>query len=916
MSREPDRRTPSEANEVETVVVTVPEMDCPSCAAKITKSVESLDGVETIDPEVMTGTVTTTYHPDQVGQTTIIDRIEAAGYDVQSIPERESTSFSVPDMDCPSCASKITTSVEQLSGIEAIDPEVTTGTVHVEYDSSQTNTEQISERIEAAGYAIETEHAERTATFDVPDMDCPSCAGKIENALNKLEGILSYNTQPTTGTVTVTYDPDTVTQSDLTDAIEGAGYAVEGSRTEGATSQETRPHENPSAVWRSTRALKVYTGAAFLALGLAVEYLLPSLNVVLATGFGQAITLTEVFYILGIIAGGERIIRNGYYSARNLSLDIDLLMSLGIIGAVTASLIFGKSLYFEGGTLAVLFSFAQLMERYSMGRARSSLDELMELAPETATVRRDGEEQTLHIDDVRIDDVVIVRPGDKIPMDGEVIEGESAVNQAPITGESVPVDKTEGEEVYAGTINEEGYLEVRVTSTAPENTIARIIEMVEDAQREKTDHEQFVDRFAGYYTPVVVSLAVALAFIQPLVFDATWRTGFVHGLTLLVLACPCAIVISTPVSVVSGITSAAKNGVLIKSGPDLEAMGDVDTIAIDKTGTLTKGELTVTDVIPLEETASEEVLRTAQSLEARSEHPIAAAISDAGSAEGISERSIENFESLTGKGVTGTIDDEQYYIGKPELFEDLGFDLGHVHVATDGGVAMTTAECDHGQYLDLMAKTVPNLQNNGKTVVFVGTDDRLLGLLAVADEVRPGARETIEQLHNHGIERVVMLTGDNEGTARAIAEQIGVDDYRAELLPDEKVQAVEELLEQSDGVAMVGDGINDAPALATATVGIAMGAAGTDTALETADIALLSDDLTKLPYLAGLSQKATSVIRQNIWVSLGIKMLLAIGVPFGLVNVIVAVVVGDMGMSIGVTTNAMRLSRLKPSRFF
>ncbi|MFH5801847.1 heavy metal translocating P-type ATPase [Haladaptatus sp. CMAA 1911] len=915
MSRESDQRTPSDTADVETTVVAVPEMDCPSCAAKITKSVESLDGVESIDPEVMTGTVTITYHPDQIDQSAIIGRIEAAGYDVQSIPKRESASFSVPDMDCPSCASKISTSVEQLAGIEVIDPEVTTGTVHVEYDSSQTDTEQISERIEAAGYAIETEHVERTATFDVPDMDCPSCAGKIENALDKLEGILSYDTQPTTGTVSVTYDPNTVTQNDLINAIEGAGYAVEGSRTEGATSQETRPHENPSAVWRSTRALKVYTGTAFLALGLAVEYLLPSLNIVLATGFGQAITLTEVFYILGIIAGGERIIRNGYYSARNLSLDIDLLMSLGILGAVAASLIFGESLYFEGGTLAVLFSFAQLMERYSMGRARSSLDELMELAPETATVRRNGDEQTLHIDDVRVGDVVIVRPGDKIPMDGEVIEGESAVNQAPITGESVPVDKTEDEEVYAGTINEEGYLEVRVTSTAAENTIARIIEMVEDAQREKTDHEQFVDRFASYYTPVVVSLAVALVFVQPLVFDATWRAGFVHGLTLLVLACPCAMVISTPVSVVSGITSAAKNGVLIKSGPDLEAMGDVDVVAFDKTGTLTKGELTVTDVVPLEGTSRKEVLRTAQSLEARSEHPIAAAISDAGAAEGIPERSIENFESLTGKGVTGTIDDEQYYIGKPELFENLGFDLGHVHVATDGGVAMTTAECDHGQYLDLMAETVPSLQNDGKTVVFVGADNRLLGLIAVADEIRPGAHETVEQLHNHGIERVVMLTGDNEGTAQAIAEQIGVDGYRAELLPDEKVQAIEELIEQSDGVAMVGDGINDAPALATATVGIAMGAAGTDTALETADIALLSDDLTKLPYLAGLSQTATSVIRQNIWTSLGIKALLAIGVPFGLVNVIVAVVVGDMGMSIGVTANAMRLSRLKPSRF-
>lgn len=367
----------------------------------------------------------------------------------------ETVSFVVPEMDCPSCAKKIASSVQQLAGIEVIDPEVTTGTVYVEYDPSQTDTERIVDRIEAAGYTVETQRSERTDTFDVPDMDCPSCAGKIENALDRREGVLSYDTQPTTGTVVVTYDPSMATPTDLVGSIEGAGYPVEGTRTEDSANRASRLREDPSAVWWSTRALKVYTGAAFLALGLVVEFLLPSLNVVLATGFGQEIVLMELFYIVGIAAGGETILRNGYYSARNLSLDIDLLMSLGVLGAVVASFVFGESLYFEGGTLAVLFSFAQLMERYSMGRARRSLDELIDLAPETATVRRDGDERTLGVDDLRIGDVVVVRPGEKIPMDGEVIEGESAVNQAPITGESVPVDKTEGNEVYAGTINEE-----------------------------------------------------------------------------------------------------------------------------------------------------------------------------------------------------------------------------------------------------------------------------------------------------------------------------------------------------------------------------------------------------------------------------------------------------------------------------
>lgn len=915
MSKESDRHTlSSEGEHLESASFDVPEMDCPSCAEKITKSVTSLTGIETVEPRVMSGNVTVAYNSENTSQAAIADRIEAAGYTVRSNEEPDSASFSVPEMDCPSCAGKITSSIEQLSGIRTVEPEVTSGSVHVEYDSSKARAEQIHERIEAAGYSVETSQNERTDTFDVPEMDCASCAGKIDNALEARDGIRSFETQPTTGTVTVTYDPDQLPQPRIIDIIEGAGYPVEGTRTEGAGFGDTRQQDDPSDIWRSTRTLKVYTGGLFLVLGLAVEFLVPAFDVTLISTLGQEFVLAELLYLIGIVAGGERIIRNGYYSARNVSLDIDLLMSLGILGAVAASLIFGESLYFEGGTLAVLFSVAQLMERYSMGQARSSLTELMELAPETATVRRDGDEVTLPVGDIAIGDVVIVRPGEKIPMDGEIIDGESAVNQSPITGESVPVDKTSGDEVYAGTINEEGYLEVRVSATAADNTIARIVDLVEDAQREKTDHERFVDRFASYYTPVVVTAAIALVFVQPLVFDATWRTGFVQGLTLLVLACPCAMVISTPVTVVSGITSAARNGVLIKSGPNLEAMGDVDVVAIDKTGTLTKGELTVTDVLPLGDADRETVLQNAGRIEARSEHPIAEAIVEAANRETATNRSVESFESVTGKGVTGVIDGEQYYVGKPGLFEELGFDLNHVHVATDGGVAMGDQQCEHGEYLDL-AEEAPRLQQEGKTVVFAGTESRLDGIIAVADEVRPGAQRAIEQLHANGIERIVMLTGDNEGTARAIAEQVGVDEYRAELLPDEKVAVIEKLVAEYDGVAMVGDGINDAPALATATVGIAMGAAGTDTALETADIALMGDDLTKLPYLYGLSGQASSVIQQNIWASLGVKALLAIGVPFGLVNVIVAVVVGDMGMSIGVTANAMRLSRLKPDRF-
>ena len=547
-----------------------------------------------------------------------------------------------------------------------------------------------------------------------------------------------------------------------------------------------------------------------------------------------------------------------------------------------------------------------------MDRARDSLAELVSLSPETAVVKRDGDETELPVEEVAVGDIVVVEPGEKVPMDGDVTEGSSTVNQAPITGESVPVEKTQGEEVYAGTVNQQGYLEVEVTAESSENTLARIVELVEGAQAKKTDRERFVERFSAYYTPIVVAAALLTAGVPPL-FGAAWETWFLRGISLLVIACPCAFVISTPVSVVSGVTSAARNGVLIKGGTHLEAMGAVDAVAFDKTGTLTAGELEVTDVIPLNDNDEASVLRCARGLEARSEHPVGTAIAEKAAERGIEKRDIDAFEAITGKGVRARLDGISHYAGTPALFEELGFDLDHVHLATDGGVLdETTSRCaGREDCLDLLAETVPRLQSEGKTVVLVGTDEELEGVIGVADAVRPAAREVVASLRKAGL-RTVMLTGDNEGTARAVADAVGVDEFRAECLPEEKVAAIEELESEYGTVAMVGDGVNDAPALATASVGIAMGAAGSDTAIETADIALLGDDLSKLPYLHDLSRTATRVIRQNVWGSLGVKALLAVGVPLGYVSVALAILAGDVGMTSAVTANALRLARLAP----
>jgi len=819
--------------------------------------------------------------------------------------------LSVPEMDCPSCAGKVEASVRELAGIEAIDPQVATGRLTVEYDEAETDVDTIAARVEAAGYTVVDDGGE-TLRFSVPEMDCASCAGKVESALGAVDGIRAIETRPTTGTAVVTYDRDATTEGDLVAAIESAGYEVTETTAEGETA--TGGTDESGSLWTSSRALKTWVSGVFVAVGLLFEFLLRGANAQVGSVLGSPLHVADALFLVAVATGGQEILRNGYYSLRNRNLDIDLLMSIAILGALTASLAFGRALYFEAATLAFLFSVAELLERYSMDRARNSLAELMDLSPDEATVLRDGEEVTVPVDEVRVGDTVVIRPGEKIPMDGEVIDGTSAVNQAPITGESVPVDKTEGDEVYAGTINEEGYLEVQVTAAASDNTLSRIVQMVEDAQSNKTEREQFVERFSAYYTPVVVAFAVLVTLTSPAVFGVTWSTAVVYGLTLLVLACPCAFVISTPVSVVSGITSAAKNGVLIKGGNHLEAMGAVDVVAFDKTGTLTKGELTVTDVIPLNGNTEDEVLQCARGLEQRSEHPIGEAIVAQAGTAGVGSTEIDDFESITGKGVRADLDGTPHYAGKPGLFDDLDFDLSHVHATTDGGVVTKTAQqlCERNNCLDLLADTVPELQAEGKTVVIVGTDDEIEGIIAVADEVRPEAKAAVSRLRDLGVERTVMLTGDNERTAGAIAREVGVDDYRAELLPDEKVAAIEDLVAEYDGVAMVGDGINDAPALASATVGVAMGAAGTDTALETADIALMSDDLSKLPYLYELANDANGVIRQNIWASLAVKAGLALAVPFGYVPIWIAVLAGDAGMTTAVTGNAMRLSRIRP----
>ena len=738
--------------------------------------------------------------------------------------------------------------------------------------------------------------------LSVPDMDCSSCAGKVDAALADVEGVYGVETRPTAGVAVVEYDPGAIDADGIVGHVEAAGYGVTG--TDGMASQ--------AAVWTGRRAYATYAGAVAMLAGFVV--LLGPVTDPLVLDVGRETALSDALFVLGAVVAGGPVARAGLRSARLRELDIDLLMGTAILAAMAVGY------HIEAATLAVLFSLAELLEAHAMDRTRESIRELLALSPDTATVRRGGEEASVPAASVRTGEVVVVRPGERIPVDGDVLEGKSAVDESPITGESVPVDKTGGDEVYAGSVAEGGYLEIEATAAGDETTLSRVVDLVESAESRRTDAERLVDRFAGYYTPAVVAGAVATVLIPPLFFGGAWGTWFVRGLTLLVVACPCAFVISTPVTVVSGLTSAARNGVLIEGGDHLERMGEVDTVAFDKTGTLTTGDLAVTDVVPAAGHDEADVLATAAGVERHSEHPIGAAIVERAREAGVDVPEASDFESLTGRGVRADLGGTRY-VGKPELFAELGHDLGHTHLRTDGGAAAAEADgaavgdpaCERPGCVDLRAGTIAGLQSDGKTAVLVGTETELYGVVAVADTVRPEARAVVGALADAGV-RTVMLTGDNERTARAVGEAVGIETVRADLLPEAKLDAIEGLIEDGT-VAMVGDGINDAPALARADVGVAMGAAGTDAALETADIALMADDLGGVPYSLRLARGANDIIKQNIAASLAVKAVLAVGAPLGYVSVILAVLVGDMGMSLGVTSNAFRLGRVDPVEY-
>ncbi len=773
----------------------------------------------------------------------------ATGSDIE-----ETAEYRVYGMDCPSCAATIEKSLKTLNDIQHVAINYNTGKLQVAA-ASESALSLIPNSVERLGFSIEPiQSNKKMKTYLIEGMDCAACANTIVNHLKTVPAVKDVRVNFSTGKAQIEHDNEA---DDIIKEVSKAGYTAT-LVTSSRQPAESRHHKGKNG--------PIIFSGILIALGF------------IGSHTGIASYMTTVLYAIAMIVSGYKPAKSAYYGIKSRSLDMNVLMTVAALGAA----VIGE--WLEGATVVWLFALGVALQTRSIEQTRNSIRGLMDLAPSEAWVKENGQLIKKAAEDISIGSTIVVKPGDRIPLDGEIINGESSINQAPITGESIPVDKVMGDAVYAGTINESGSLEIKVTKLVEDTTIAKIIHLVEEAQEKKAPTQAFVDKFATIYTPIVFILALFIMVIPPL-FDGAWSEWFYKGLELLVVACPCALVISTPVAIVSAIGNAAKNGVLIKGGTFLEKAGAINAIAFDKTGTLTEGKPAVSEVVSL---AAEEnqLLAITKTLEDYSNHPIARAIVDYTAKKKVVSLQGSNFKILTGKGVQATIQDTVYYAGNAKLFSDLGTPLTHCW------------------------SQIEKLQNEGKTIIIVGTAKSVLGIISVADTIRHTTVSALESLKQNGMQQIVMLTGDNEGTAKMIASQSRVDRYFADLLPEDKVKAIQQLQHEGYQTAMVGDGINDAPALATADLGIAMGGAGTDTAMETADIVLMADNLEKLPHTMKLSRKALAVIKQNIWFSIIVKVIALAFIFPGWLTLWIAVL-SDTGAALLVILNSLRLLKMK-----
>jgi len=788
-------------------------------------------------------------------------------------PLHASLELNISGMDCSSCAKHLESVVKEFVGVIKVTILLAECRVVVLFDPAKTTPTLIRESIESAGYAIITEGYEnaveteatirqpkiaakagREDQLHIENMDCPTEEALIRNKLKGFPGITGLEFNLLQRNLTIFHTLPSL--DSVVDALKAIGMQVGAVET-----QDELPKEEKTNWWPL-----IVSGLAAL-----------SAEIIELATVGHH-WLTLLLALVAILTGGLKTYKKGWIALRNRNLNINALMSIAVTGALLIRQ------WPEAAMVMFLFALAEVIEARSLDRARNAIRGLMAITPESATVQLlDGTWGEIPAKDVALESIVRVRPGERIALDGVVIEGNSTVDQAPITGESLPVDKCPGEPVFAGTINQAGSFLFRVTAVVTNSTLTRIIHAVEAAQGSRAPTQRFVDQFARVYTPAVFAVALAVAVIPPLAFGGTWLEWVYKSLVLLVIACPCALVISTPVTIVSGLASAARHGILIKGGVYLEEGRKLTWLALDKTGTITHGKPAQTDFEVLGDFAPEEARCLAASLASRSDHPVSRAIAVAAEADGITAREVTDFSALAGRGVSGRIGDRVYYLGNSRLIAEKGFAEPNI------------------------SSRIITLERQGKSVVLLTDDTRPLALFGVADTIKESSREAIADLHRLGV-RTMMLTGDNLHTAEAIARSVNIDEFRAGLLPEDKLNIIETLQGKGSTVGMVGDGINDAPALARADVGFAMGAAGTDTAIETADVALMDDDLRKVAVFVRLSKTTSAILKQNIALALGIKVVFLVLTLMGHATMWMAVF-ADMGASMIVVANGLRLLR-------
>ncbi|MHA1440701.1 MAG: heavy metal translocating P-type ATPase [Candidatus Heimdallarchaeota archaeon] len=697
----------------------------------------------------------------------------------------------------------------------------------------------------------------------VEGIDCAGCAKSFANSLVSKEGIVDARYNIAYKKLYVDFNSEEISEEEIIDYIKFSGYSIM-SEEESADKSGMKRKSFWSSLFSKKELYTTLTSILIFVVGLLLEYV-----------FHTPYIAPYIVFIVATLVGGVFIFKKALFSLRKLNLDINILMSVAAI----AALIIGEAL--EATSIVVLFSIAELAEALSVEQAKSSIERLIDYAPSEAIVLRNKKEILLQAKDVEINSIIRIKPGERIPLDGVIISGQSYINEAPITGESMPVMKKYNDEVFAGTLVEDGSLDVKVTKPYEEMFLKKIVALVESSDS-RAPIESFVDTFAKYYTPIMFLVAILTAVIPPLVTGDPFMLWIYRGLIILVISCPCAVVLSTPITIIAALNRAAKNGVLIKGGVYIETISKAKAFAFDKTGTLTLGEPQVDNIVPFGDISETELLKLCGSLEAKSNHPIAKALHLKLVEENLDLYNVEDFNSIAGKGIEGKINGEHWIIGNPRLMIEREITMS-----------------------DDLASSLSHLQFERKTVIAIANSNEVVGLISISDKLKPHAKGIICELKALNIEKTIMLTGDNSKTAALIAEELGIDEFRAELLPDQKMDMIDELRNEFGKIVMIGDGINDAPALAAADVGIAMGVSGSDIALEAADIALMTDRLDAMHYLVTLSRRSMSIIIQNIVLAILIKVVLFVLSYMGFVSLWMAVLIGDMGVSLLVIFNAI-----------